>query len=250
MPLQDHFHPPLSARRHWHAFHNAWATYISSDLNQRLPPGYFAESNVQFNIEIDVAAFEESGGSPPAADKDQSWAPPAPVRTIPFTIATDVVEVLVFSQEGGPTLAGAVELVSPANKDRPAHPNAFVSKCEAYLQQGVGLVIVDVVTERETNLHNELLARLSGAAAPFLDALLYATAYRPAGRNGQTNLEIWEETLAVGRALPTLPLWLRGGLRLPVELETTYQRTCKEQRVTSNGAPVAADKSPKEDQSP
>jgi hypothetical protein len=249
MPLQDHFHPPLSARRHWHAFHNAWATYLSSDLNRRLPPGYFAESNVQFNIEIDVAAFEESGAAP-AAGTEELWKPAAPARTIPFTIATDVVEVLVFSQEGGPTLAGAVELVSPANKDRPAHRNAFVSKCEAYLQQGVGLVIVDVVTERETNLHNELLARLSGAAAPFLDALLYATAYRPVGQNGQGNLDIWEETLAVGRALPTLPLWLRGGLRLPVELETTYERTCKEQRVTANGAPVAIGKPPKEDPSP
>jgi len=60
LPLQDHFHPPLSVRRHWHAFHNAWATYIASDLNTRLPEGYFAEPNVQFGIEIDVAAFEEA----------------------------------------------------------------------------------------------------------------------------------------------------------------------------------------------
>ena len=60
MALQDHFRPPLSVRRHWHAFHNAWATYISSDLNQRLPEGYFAEANVQFGIEIDVATIEEA----------------------------------------------------------------------------------------------------------------------------------------------------------------------------------------------
>ena len=57
--LQDHFHPPLSLRRHWHAFHNAWATYIAAALNQQLPAGYFAEPNVQFGIEIDVATFEE-----------------------------------------------------------------------------------------------------------------------------------------------------------------------------------------------
>jgi hypothetical protein len=59
MPLLDHFHPPLSERRHWHAFHNSWATYISSQLNAMLPEGYFAEANVQFGVEIDVAAFEE-----------------------------------------------------------------------------------------------------------------------------------------------------------------------------------------------
>jgi len=33
------------------------ATYIASDLNQRLPEGF--EPNVQFGIEIDVATFEE-----------------------------------------------------------------------------------------------------------------------------------------------------------------------------------------------
>ena len=40
MALHDDFRPPLSLRRHWHAFHNAWATYIASDLNARLPEGY------------------------------------------------------------------------------------------------------------------------------------------------------------------------------------------------------------------
>jgi hypothetical protein len=54
MSQQDHFRPPLSARRHWHAFHNAWATYLASHLNETLPEGYFAEPNVQFGIEIDV----------------------------------------------------------------------------------------------------------------------------------------------------------------------------------------------------
>ena len=60
MALLDHFRPPLSIRRHWHSFHNAWATYIASELNSKLPEGYFAEQNVQFGIEIDVAAFDET----------------------------------------------------------------------------------------------------------------------------------------------------------------------------------------------
>ena len=48
MALRDHFHAPLSIRRHWHSFHNAWATAIAIDLNTHLPEGYFAEPNVQF----------------------------------------------------------------------------------------------------------------------------------------------------------------------------------------------------------
>jgi hypothetical protein len=88
MVLQDHFRPPLSIRRHWHAFHNAWATYIASELNQKLPPNYFAEPNVQFGIEIDVAAFKESKDSESAiqipTNYADEWTPPIPDQTIPF----------------------------------------------------------------------------------------------------------------------------------------------------------------------
>ena len=51
----------------------------------------------------------------------------------------------------------AVELVSPANKDRPEHRSQFTSKCTALLRQGVSLVLVDVVTSRNVNLYAELL---------------------------------------------------------------------------------------------
>lgn len=243
MPLHDHFHPPLSVQRHWHAFHNAWATYIAADLNQRLPEGYFAEPNVQFGVEIDVATFEESPQifPPDAPDGDRmeyvsssgQWASPAPVQTIPFPLVTDTVEVTIFNSQAGPTLVGAIELVSPANKDRPVQHDAFVSKCETYLQQGVGLMVVDVATERTVNLHKELLARLGAPNASQMDTNLYAVAYRVVDRNGQLSLDIWQETLAVGRSLPTLPLWLRNGLCLPVDLDATYERTCREQRITA-----------------
>jgi hypothetical protein len=247
MALQDHFRPPLSVRRHWHAFHNAWATYISSDLNQRLPEGYFAEANVQFGIEIDVATFEEAGArytdnaasgdhiSYPSAEAGVGWTAPVPTQTVPIAIITDTVEVLVFNREAGPTLAGAIELVSPANKERPAHRDAFVSKCAAYLQQGIGLIIVDIVTGRRANLHDELLARLRAPEVVPWDAELYAVAYRPVKRAGQPSLDMWQATVAVGASLPTLPLWLRGNLCLPVDLDMTYHRTCHEQRIIVNG---------------
>ena len=47
--------------------------------------------------------------------------------------------------EGGARLVAAIELVSPANKDRAAHRRAFAT-CASHLCQGVGLVIVDIVT--------------------------------------------------------------------------------------------------------
>jgi hypothetical protein len=153
-----------------------------------------------------------------------------------------VVEVQVFATSGGPTLAGAIELISPANKDRAAHREAFVSKCAAYIQGGLGLVMVDVVTERHGNLHGELLDRLGSPGVGLRDAELYATAYRPVSHGDKSDLEVWQEPLHVGQPLPTLPLWLREGPCLAVRLEASYMRTREEQRVDSNGAnpPVAA----------
>jgi hypothetical protein len=140
-----------------------------------------------------------------------------------------VVEVGIFSRSGGPQLAGAVELVSPANKDRAAHRDALVNKCATYIQAGVGVVLVDVVTERAADIHRELLARMGApGTAP---APLFASAYRPVERDGASVLDVWVEPIAVGEPLPTMPLWLRGGLCLPVELEATYERTCTEQRL-------------------
>lgn len=233
MALQDHFHPPLSKHRHWHAFHNAWATYIAADLNHRLPEGYFAEPNVQFGIEIDVAAFEESPSYTPSAPEtlSQAWQPPPPEQTIPFEPATEAVEVSIFQTEEGPTLTGVIELVSPANKDRPAHREAFVSKCEAYLQQGLGLIVIDLVTGRAANLHNELVARISSESMTDMSASLYSVAYHVVQHHDSPSVDMWPHVLEVGQSLPIMPLWLHGDICLPVDLNATYELTCREQRI-------------------
>jgi hypothetical protein len=54
-------------------------------------------------------------------------------------------------------LVAAIEIISPANKDRPVHRNNFVSKCAALLKQDVCVVLVDIVSIRNTNLYLELL---------------------------------------------------------------------------------------------
>ena len=214
MPLLDHFAPPLAGRRHWHSFLSSWAVCVASQLNTTLPAGYFAEVNVQFAAQVDVV---------------RGSTIPVPHATHSTTFIEAVVEVGIFSRSGGPQLAGAVELVSPANKDRPETRQALVNKVATYIQAGVGVVLVDMVTERSADFHRELLARLGATGdAP---GPLFATAYRPVERDGVSTLDVWVEPVALGPPLPTMPLWLRGGLCLPVELEATYERTCTEQRL-------------------
>ncbi|MCE7987716.1 MAG: DUF4058 family protein [Caldilinea sp. CFX5] len=244
MPLLDHFHPPLYPRHRWHGFHNAWATYLAADLNRALPPGYFAEPNVQFSLEIDTAVLREaavaytvtplaSTAGVSGSHESIAWQPPSPTQTIPFALVGDTAEVLVYEEASGPTLVGAIELVSPANKDRPAQRSAFTAKCEYFLRTGIGLLVVDVVTTYKANLHHALLQRLHrNANRQAGEDTLYTTAYYPVERGSETALDFWYQALTLGQDLPTMPLWLRGGPCMPVALEATYQRTCQEQRIT------------------
>ncbi|WP_019500405.1 DUF4058 family protein [Pseudanabaena sp. PCC 6802] len=232
MSLRDHFFPPLSTKRHWHSFHNAWSTYLAENLNQLLPEGYFAEPNVQFGIEIDVATLSEVPLTSFAQQTPEStqWSPRPPTATLPFQPTTDSVEVQIFNTQAGPTLVGAIELVSPANKDRPTHRNAFTSKCQTYLQQSIGLVIVDIVTTLSANLHHNLMQQLS-LQTESLKSDLYVVAYRVAEIDGISHLSIWQEPLTIGEPLPMVPLFLKGGIFLPLDLEQTYTYTCTKQRI-------------------
>ena len=230
MVLLDHFRSPLSDRRHWHSFHNAWATYLAEDLNQRLPQGYFAESNVQFGIEIDVAAFEEKNW-PIVNDPTHDWQPSPPTQVVPFESArVEQVEVGIFSSEQSTKLIGAIEIVSPANKDRPSQRDVFITKCQSYLEQGVGLIVVDVVTTRKRSLHAQLLQQITGKAQSQATDDLYAAAYRSIALE-QPQVEVWLENLELGQVLPTLPLWLKDGDCYPINLAQIYDRTCRAQRI-------------------
>jgi hypothetical protein len=119
---------------------------------------------------------------------------------------------------------GAIELVSPGNKDRPEARHAFVAKCVAYLTRGIGLIVVDIVTNRLANLHNDLVSFL-GRAEPFLlgpATPTYAVAYRPSRQPSGDQIEVWPRPLPLGEPLPVLPLGLRNAEVVPVDLEETY----------------------------
>jgi len=234
MPLLDHFRPPLSTQRHWESLHTTWAATIADALNESLPEGYFAEEQLHpaARVEIDVATFEErrkNGGVATAAAR--TYTPPSATRVIP-NVLVEGVELLVFQSEGGPTLVGAVELISPGNKDREEARRSFAVKCASYLHQGIGLVIVDVVTSRAANLHQELLSLLGNTVGDAASkATLYAVAYRPARRGEQDEIDIWPHSLAIGQPLVGLPLWIGADLAVPIDLEATYTTACQRRRL-------------------
>ncbi len=236
MPLLDRFHPPLNAMRKWEGFHSQWTGSLAAQLNAGLlPPHHFAEPQVSHGrIDADVAtdrlggngaasglASAASGGVATLAAP--AWSPPAPTLEMD-AVFTPEFTVLVINVEAGPTLVGAIELVSPSNKARPAALRAFAMKCLNYLNSGIGLIVVDVVTERRANLHDQMAELIVGNAPRFPSTpSIYAAAYRPFRRGDEAKVGVWPVPLAVGEPLPVLPLWLRE-IEQPVrvDLEAAY----------------------------
>jgi len=237
MPLLDHFHGALATERHWESFHASWASEIMAVLNEgMLPPGYFAETQVHFGsrVEVDIASQRREGAEPESNGGVAIQTGTATtVLTMP-AVFPDEIEVQVIQQAGGPTLVGAIELISPRNKDRPESRRAFAAKCAAYLQIGIGLLIVDVVTGRQANLHDELIDLL-GQHEDYRfpsNSLLYSVAYRPIRtETAGDQIEIRPEALVMGQLLPAMPLSLSGGPTIHIELELSYTRTRQRSRL-------------------
>ena len=248
MPLRDHFRPPLDRESSWEGVHGQWPAMIVIDLAGKLPPQYVAAPRVHLGamVEIDVATYERDAEDPPlwsAASPDggvatAAWAPPRATLSIPADLpAQDEYEVRVYDSERGRRLVAAIEIVSPANKDRPDHRRAFVAKCAALLQEQVSVVIVDLVTTRQFNLYHDLL-EMTGQTDPAFGVeppAIYAAACRSARQDRHWVLDAWFHPLALGTPLPTLPLWLADDFAIPLELESSYEETCRILRLPSPG---------------
>jgi hypothetical protein len=238
MPLRDHFRPPLDAYASWEGFHGQWPAMIVIDLVGRLPARFCAEPRVHMGseIEIDVAGFEDESANVVEADSSRvlEFAPSEPsVAVETELLAFGEYEVRVFDVKRNRRLVAAIELVSPANKDRPESRRVFVNKCETLLRQGVSVVIVDVVTSKRHNLYAELLKLINQSDPAFMPVppAIYAAACRWVLRGRRHVLETWSYRLELGEVLPTLPLWLSENLAIPLELEGSYEATCRVLRI-------------------
>jgi Protein of unknown function (DUF4058) len=244
MPLRDHFRPPLADLGPWEGLHAAWTTMIVIGLNRKLPQRYVAQPQVHLgsSLEIDVATFDKDDADFPSAGGSDNgggvatavWAPPRPTLAVATDLPDmDEYEVRVYDTKYRRRLVAAVEIVSPSNKDRPEHRNAFVAKCATLLREGVSVTIVDLVTIRNFNLYADLM-ELIGQADPSLDdepPALYAVACRWGRRKKRGLLETWLNPLSIGQPPPTLPLWIADNYSIPLELEPSYEETCRALRI-------------------
>jgi len=243
MPLRDHFRPPVTDRHSWDELHGGWPMKVVESLMPVLPPGYLAAPQIHLGgaVEIDVATFNFDEPGRAARSRNGAggtatalWEATEPTLRAETDLPdVDEYEVRVYDTTRGRRLVAAVELVSPSNKDRPETRQAFVAKCAALLQQQVSVTIVDVVTTRESNLYAELIEFL-GQKDPSLGtrpSSTYAVACRGTRPRKRWLLEGWHRPLALGQPLPNLPLWLADDLAVDLDLERSYEETCRVLRI-------------------
>ncbi len=201
MPLRDHFHPPVEKKHSWDALHAMWPAEIVRQLFPILPAGYVAAPGVHLGTFFEI-----------------DWP------------NQDEYEVRVYDDRHGRRLVAAIELVSPGNKDRPESRRAFVAKVAALLQEDVCVALVDLVTMRQCNLYGDVLKLIGqpDLAAGVQDTFLYAAALRGRKRLRQRSLlDAWFYPMTVGQPLPPLPIWLDVDLSVMLELEASYEETCR-----------------------
>jgi hypothetical protein len=169
---------------------------------------------------------------PTAAEATALYAPPATDLHMPGSFPDELM-VTVKDTCDGMRVVGVVEIVSPANKKERDERDRFIAKSMSYLTRGIGLVVLDIVTESRRNLHDELVR-----AAGFDDrfefsepASTYAVSYRPVRRKEQNLIDLWRWPLAVGVALPAVPLPLTGYGCVRLDLEATYTEACERCRI-------------------
>ena len=239
MPFRDHFRPPVSKRHSWEEVHGGWPMMMVQRLAPSLPEGYQAVPRVHLGsyFEVDVGTFENDDAPisrPQLVDNGGVATVPEAELSLE-TDSSDVseYEVLIYDVQQEKRLVAAIEIISPANKDRPVHRNQFVSKCAALLNQNVCVVLVDIVTIRNNNLYLQLLDHfeLTDSEMSESDDGVYVACCRTRRTETKIVFDFWRKPLKLGRPLPTLPLWLREDFSIPLDLEASYEDTCRLLRI-------------------
>jgi len=242
MPLRDHFRPPLDDIRSWEGVHGGWPMMIVRELAKILPEPYFAEPGVHLGTlyEIDVGTYGEPTRTPQDSNAGEggvavaTYAPPEPTLTLePRLPDQDVYEVRVYDSRRHRRLVAAIELVSPSNKDRPESRGTFVSKAAALLMHDVCVSIVDVVSTSQFNLYAELMNFLDSTDPALGDGppAIYAVTLRLRYEGRRRIMDNWYHPLSIAQPLPSLPVWLTPAHAVSLDLEASYEETCRTLRI-------------------
>ena len=227
----------------WHSFHVSWLGEIKRALNAGvLPAGYYADAEraappiVPDVVTLQEATDEimddvdEAGGYDPSGGGTATAVAADPALSLRRPLAYDPEATalrrrsIAVRHESGDRLVALLELTSPGNKDRRAAVDAFVDKALDALRRHVHVSVVDLLPPRRADAPAGLVGAVAAAAGagpldlpPGKPLMVGAFESAPGGLGN-----LYAEPLAVGDALPNLPLFYRRGRYVNVPLAATY----------------------------
>ena len=156
------------------------------------------------------------GGSAPRVRRKLSIAAAPPTRR----------RTLAIRHVSGHRLIALIEAVSPSNKDRLDHVEEFAAKVASALALGIHVLVIDLFPPgpcEPSGMHAAVRELLEDGeeSAPDdrpADEPLSLVSYVA----GQP-VDAYFESLALGRSLPDMPLFLQADRYINVPLEATYQ---------------------------
>jgi Protein of unknown function (DUF4058) len=213
----------------FHDFHNVWVAELRTALNSGLlQPDYYALIEQHARRQIPDLLTLHMG----AAQKEVPTttggvavleAPPRTRRKVVDTAARTRRKTVVVRHVSGHRMIAIIEIVSPANKDRELHVDQFAAKIETALQHGIHVLLIDVFKPGKHDphgMHGTVWNRVADedesdcppADEPFTLASYVAS----------EPIEAYLEHVAIGMAIPDMPLFLDPDRYINVPLEQTY----------------------------
>lgn len=218
----------------FHDFHTAWIGEIRTALNGGLlPEGYYALAEQHAGRSIaDILTLH----APPGLSKQEpienlgggtavAVAPPRVRRrqTVEQKGQLALRRTVAIRHVSGHRLVALLEIVSPANKDRRLHVDAFAAKAVEALNSSVHLLLVDLFPPGPSDphgMHGVIRQMLEDTDEPYdlpADEPLTLASY-----SAGTAIEIYLEHLAPGAPLSEMPLFLEPDRYILAPLESTY----------------------------
>ncbi|HSZ59881.1 MAG TPA: DUF4058 family protein [Tepidisphaeraceae bacterium] len=215
----------------FHYFHQAWTIEFSYALNAGvLPEGFFALAEQVVSGPIpDVITLQRGPSSSKAPHESGGMlvaeAPPRArfIRSAEQKSYVHKANRITIRHKLGKVVA-VIEIVSPGNKGSRAGIRSFVEKMGELLREEINLLVVDLFPPSSRDpqgIHKAIWDEVE--EEPFeqpadkpLTVAAYAAAPPPMA---------YVEPVAVGDALPSLPIFLDRGTYVPAPLESSYQTT-------------------------
>jgi hypothetical protein len=222
----------------FHHFHHGWIEEIARSLNRGiLPADYYAMAE-QFAAGLgpdvltlhapqlggDGGTDRSTGRSPEERGGGVLLARPRvrPIAETEMEFYRRKQSLVAVRHVSGDRVVAVVEVVSPGNKcTRPALEQ-FVRKVAEFLDRRVHLLILDLLSPGRHDPRG-----IHGAIWDYIDVQPYSP---PPGKTltlaayeSDLAIRAYVESVAVGDALPEMPLFLEPGGCVEVPLEASYQ---------------------------